>query len=122
MVNNRRANVTGALLACDGWFVQALEGRRIDVENTLRRIERDRNHCEVRRLSAGPITERSFAAWNMCASTFNPTDEQIVRALSESPVFNPNTLSAASAMRLLTTVARLQTRPAPRAPSLAATG
>jgi hypothetical protein len=40
--NNAANTITGALLACDGWFVQVLEGRRIDVEHTLRLLAEPR--------------------------------------------------------------------------------
>jgi len=110
--NNRRANVTGALLACDGWFLQALEGRRIDVEHTLRRIETDPNHTAIRRIAAGPIAERRFARWRMCASVLSPTDAAIIRTLSGSGKFDPPTLTAEAALRLLGAVARLQSQAA----------
>ena len=105
---NRQANVTGALLACDGWFLQALEDRRIDVEHTLRRIERDPNHHGIRRIASGPIAERRFGAWRMCAAVLSPTDEAIIRTLAGSGRFDPATMDAAAALRLLQAVARLQ--------------
>lgn len=108
IANNRSANVTGALLACDGWFLQALEGRRIDVEHTLRRIERDPNHHAIRRIAAGPIPARRFAAWQMCASILSPTDSAITRTLAASGRFDPSTLQVDGAWRLLQSVARLQ--------------
>ena len=106
--NNQRSNVTGALLACGGWFVQALEGRRIDVEHTLRRIEADPNHTGIRRLGAGPIAQRHFGAWRMCAGILSPTDAAIIQTLEGSGRFDPATLTAEAAHRLLATVARLQ--------------
>ena len=109
--NNQRSNITGALLACDGWFIQALEGRRIDVEHTLRRIERDPNHHDIRRIGAGPIAERRFGAWKMCAGILSPTDQAIVRTLAGSGKFDPRTLTTGSALNLLHAVARLQSRP-----------
>ena len=109
--NNQRSHITGALLACDGWFLQALEGRRIDVEHTLRRIERDPNHHAIRRIAAGPIAERRFGAWKMCAGILSPTDQAITRTLSGSGRFNPRTLTAGSALTLLHAVARLQAPP-----------
>ena len=101
-----------ALLACDGWFLQALEGRRIDVEHALRRIERDPNHQGIRRITAGPIEERRFSAWQMCASVLTPTDEAIIRMLAGSGKFDPSTLTPEAALRLLKAVARLQSQPA----------
>jgi len=113
--NNRTSGVTGALLSCDGWFLQVLEGRRLDVEQTLRRIERDPSHCDIRRLHAGPIANRAFPQWSMCASTLSPTDAQIVAVLSKSGKFTPATLDMPAALRLLLSVARLQSHPAPAA-------
>ncbi len=109
--NNQRSNITGALLACDGWFLQALEGRRIDVEHTLRRIERDPNHHDIRRIGAGPLAERRFGAWKMCAGILSATDQAIVRTLSGSGKFDPRTLTEAAALNLLHAVARLQSKP-----------
>lgn len=109
--NNQRSHVTGALLACDGWFLQALEGRRIDVEHTLRRIERDPNHHAIRRIGAGPIAERRFGAWKMCAGILSPTDQAIVHTLAGSGKFDPRTLTASAALNLLNAVARLQAQP-----------
>lgn len=106
--NNHACNVTGALLSCDGWFLQALEGRRLDVEQTLRRIDQDPNHRDVRRIHAGPIANRAFSQWSMCASTFSATDSQIVSVLSKSGRFTPATLDTTAALRLLLSVARLQ--------------
>ncbi len=108
--NNHRSNITGALLACDGWFLQALEGRRIDVEHTLRRIERDPNHHAIRRIGAGPLAERRFGAWKMCAGILSPTDQAIVRTLAGSGKFDPRTLTEAAALNLLHAVARLQSK------------
>lgn len=105
---NQQAQVTGALLACDGWFLQALEGRRIDVEHTLRRIERDPNHHAIRRIASGPIAQRRFGAWRMCAAILSPTDAAITRTLAGSGRFDPEAIDGPAALRLLQAVARLQ--------------
>jgi hypothetical protein len=106
--NNRKFNVTGALLACDNWFVQALEGRRIDVDTIYERISRDDNHKYIRKITAGPIGHRSFPQWSMCASTLSSTDKAIVDVLKTSGKFDGSKLNGDSAMRLLLAVGRLQ--------------
>ncbi len=106
---NRRMGITGALLACDGCFVQILEGRRIDVGSLYERISRDQDHWGARIIASRPLTERQFASWDMCASTLSVTDTAIVEALRSSGKFDPDKLDAEAAMRLLLTVARLQT-------------
>jgi hypothetical protein len=106
--NNRKLNITWALLACDDWFVQVLEGRRIDVDAIYARISIDPTHKNLRNISAGPIKERQFARWNMCASTLSPTDKAIVDVLKSSGKFDGSRLNGDSAMRLLQAVGRLQ--------------
>lgn len=112
--NNRKLNVTGALLACDDWFVQVLEGRRIDVDTIFERISLDTNHKYIRRVTSGPIKQRQFALWSMCASTLSSTDEAIVQVLKTSGKFDGGKLNGDSAMRLLLAVARLQAVHAPQ--------
>ncbi len=106
--NNSKLNVTGALLACNDWFVQVLEGRRIDVDFLFERISLDKNHKNIRKITAGPINQRGFPQWSMCASTLSPTDQAIVEVLKTSGKFDANRLNGDSAMRLLLGVGRLQ--------------
>jgi hypothetical protein len=118
--NNRRLNITGALLACDNTFVQVLEGRRIDVDAIMRRVSQDPNHAALRVIVAGPISGRRFAQWSMCASILSPTDTAIVEVLKTSGKFDGGKLTPESAIQLLLAVARLQgvnEPPAPDAPS-----
>ena len=97
------------LLACDDWFVQILEGRRIDVGTIFEPISRDADHCDIAIIASGPSAERRFASWNMCASTLSPTDKAIVEVLEASGKFDARKLDAAAAMKLLFAVSRLQT-------------
>jgi hypothetical protein len=105
---NRRLGVTGALLACGDWFVQVLEGRRIDVGTIFQRIAGDPSHEDIRRISAGPINERRFGRWSMCASTLSPTDDAIIEALKGSGKFDGRRLDRDAALRLLMAVGGLQ--------------
>ena len=66
------------------------------------------SHTAIRRISAGPIEQRRFGEWRMCASILSPTDAAIVRTLAASGKFDPNALTAEPALRLLGAVARLQ--------------
>jgi hypothetical protein len=106
--NNSKLNVTGALLLCDNWFVQTLEGRRIDVDMIFERISRNINHKHIKKLFAGPIAKRNFPIWSMCASILAPTDRAIIDVLETSGKFDGNKLDGSAAMRLLLAVGRLQ--------------
>jgi hypothetical protein len=106
--NNRKRDVTGALLACDNWYLQILEGRRIDVDAIMERIAADPTHCDIRRIASGPAGERMFSLWSMCAATLSPTDEAIVQVLQTSGKFDGRRLDADAAVKLLLAVGRLQ--------------
>ena len=63
--NNEKNNITGALIFDTLWFVQILEGERVAVSETLRRIMADGRHDEVTVMDARPIAERQFGNWWM---------------------------------------------------------
>jgi len=105
---NEPLQVTGALLACDGWFIQVLEGQRINVDIVLQRIYADPNHKNIRRLWSGPIECRQFAEWAMCANTLSPLDAEIVKVLHTSGGFDGDRIGLKAAMKLLLTVCQLQ--------------
>jgi len=62
---NRALGVTGALMLYDGWFAQALEGPRPNVEGLLELIRRDPRHDAVTLKSMDRAPERVFGQWNM---------------------------------------------------------
>ena len=58
VANNRRDDITGALIHDDKWFAQALEGPEAVVSATFERILRDPRHCEVRLIKMQPVEIR----------------------------------------------------------------
>lgn len=110
ILNNALVQVTGLLLAHEGWFIQVLEGPAQAVMTTYQRILNDPRHADSRVLSAGPVERREFGDWDMCARRISVADDAILRTLSQRQGFDPTTLSAASALRLLTTVAGIKQR------------
>ena len=63
--NNKRNDITGALLLSDEVFVQTLEGEEALVRRLYRRIQHDSRHDEVELLEAGDVEGRVFARWAM---------------------------------------------------------
>lgn len=63
--NNKKLDITGALLLSEDWFVQTLEGEEAAVRALYARIEADPRHDEVALLSAGTVPERVFSRWSM---------------------------------------------------------
>jgi len=58
--NNRRDDITAAVMFHDGWCLHGIEGRRMDVDRLMRRIREDRRHQNVRVISDKPIMGRRF--------------------------------------------------------------
>ncbi len=106
--NNQASGLTGALLFCSGWFLQTLEGRRVDASVTYRRIETDPRHRDLRLIACGPLAARRFGHWSMCARVLTPADKAIVEVLDGSTRFDPPNLRPDQAIGILQAVARLQ--------------
>lgn len=63
--NNRRDQLTGALLRHGGFFIQAIEGARTDLDRLMTRLRDDRRHADIHVLSDRPIDQRQFPDWAM---------------------------------------------------------
>ncbi|WJH38421.1 BLUF domain-containing protein (plasmid) [Aliirhizobium terrae] len=63
--SNLRDNLTGAIIASDGVFIQALEGPLPALEATFERICKDLRHKRVRLIEFAAAEERVFPEWRM---------------------------------------------------------
>jgi len=63
--NNKRLQLSGALLVSDDWFAQTLEGEEATVRALYAKIEQDPRHDQVEVLEAGPVAGRVFPRWAM---------------------------------------------------------
>jgi Sensors of blue-light using FAD len=105
---NRRVGITGALLSCGGWFLQALEGPYQSVNETYGSICNDRRHEALRIIRASPVSARDFADWSMCGRELSATDSSIVSTLEIKKGFDATLLNEKSSLRLLSVVRDLQ--------------
>ena len=64
-VNNKKRNITGALICREDIFLQLLEGPKTDIEETYGSIKRDDRHLNVQQLVDRNIDQRLFPAWAM---------------------------------------------------------
>lgn len=60
VVNNRRDEITGCMMFHGGHILQAVEGRRVDLDRLLRRLRDDRRHRNLRILSDQTVVVRRF--------------------------------------------------------------
>jgi hypothetical protein len=113
--NNKDDGLTGLLVTIQGYFVQTLEGPVDSVRHTYSRISSDRRHMDPHIIAQGPVEQRLFDDWKMCARTLAPSDEAILDVISARGNFNPASLTSQSVHELLTAVAKIQRRIALRA-------
>lgn len=101
---NAELEITGALLACDGCFLQALEGRREAVRQIYGAIAEDHRHRDLRIVQRKAVSARQFPDWRMCIAVISPDDRVIREDLGMASGFRPEDLSPASALGLLMSI------------------
>ena len=94
VANNRRDDITGALIHDDRWFAQALEGPETTVSATFERILRDPRHCDVRLIKMHPVPARRFAAWWMACVPRSDDNADLFRHHCEDACFDPQLMRA----------------------------
>jgi hypothetical protein len=112
--NNAQMDVTGLLVAHRGWFIQALEGPRRNVSMIFGAIGRDFRHAQIELLEAGPIGERMFSDWSLCAHSIAP-DAAILDELDLASDFDPFRMDGPKALALMQAVARAKQLQSPTA-------
>jgi len=58
--NNQRDQITGCMMFYTGGCLQALEGKRVDLDRLMSRIREDRRHTRIRVLVDKPIAKRRY--------------------------------------------------------------
>ena len=110
MGRNRTVDITGLLLAHDGWFVQALEGPEIEVLALMLRINRDPRHRGVRILGSGVAEARLFRDWNMVGARLGRDADPLLTELGQIARFDGLGLDAQGALQLLVFAGESQRR------------
>lgn len=76
--NNRRDHLTGVLLFHRGQFLQAIEGRRTDLDRLIRRLKADPRHSSLRFLVDGPAEGRNHGEAPMVRLQLNAEAHEIL--------------------------------------------
>ena len=76
--NNRRDGLTGVLMRHGGRFLQAIEGRRTDVDRLMDRLRADPRHHNIRLLSDQDIPTRLFPEWPMTLAQMTPAAARVL--------------------------------------------
>lgn len=99
--NNRQADVSGLLVAHEGWFLQVLEGPEAGVAGVMSRIVRDPRHRGIRVLGEEAAGGRLFQDWNMAAARLSPDADALLVELGQIARFDGHRLDARGALHLL---------------------
>jgi hypothetical protein len=105
---NRDSDLSGLLLAHDGWFVQALEGGRPAIAAAMDRIFRDRRHAGLHILSSGAVEDRAFRDWSMAAAMAGPEVQPFLTELGMAAEFDARRLDGPAAFRLMLALAEAE--------------
>lgn len=70
--NNAQRDLTGALAAHRGLFIQVIEGPEEAIDGLLDRLGRDPRHRDIRVLERTSVERRSFEAWAMASARVTP--------------------------------------------------
>lgn len=97
--NNRRDHVTGVLLFHRGQFLQAIEGKRTDLDRLIRRLKADPRHSNLRFLVDGPVDSRNHGEAPMVRLQLNAKAHEILgdAALSDLDLARAEALLRAAA-------------------------
>ena len=94
VANNRRDNITGALICDHRWFAQVLEGAEGKISATFERILRDRRHCDVSLVTMQPVAKRRYEDFAMVAVCRGEDNGDLFRHYGEGEGFDPREMRA----------------------------
>ena len=92
--NNRRDGITSCMMFHQGFFMQVIEGARVDIDRLLRRMGEDRRLLGLKVLVDKPVAERLFSeAVTLCGDA-----REMLAAVGQSSL---SLLTAYEAERML---------------------
>ena len=110
VARNRTIDVTGLLLAHEGWFIQALEGPSAGISGLMERITPDPRHRDVQTIGSDAVEQRLFRDWNMAGAQLGHEADPILLELGQIVRFDAGGLNADAALQLLVFAADHQRR------------
>ena len=96
---NERNGLSGALIASNGVFIQALEGPLPALEAAFEKICSDLRHSRVRLVEFAAAEERVFPEWRMVRVE---QEEQVLKLCLDLGIESPGRLDVSKASAILT--------------------
>lgn len=111
-IHNEKHGISGILCYSGGAFLQAIEGRRLAVNQLYNKIVKDDRHTDTEILMCEPIEVRSFIDWTMKMvswdEAYTPKRRELVLRHSGMSVLEPSTMSGVQAHGFLSELASLE--------------
>lgn len=98
--NNSRDGITGFLIFDKTWFVQILEGDKVQVTETYNRIARDPRHSAATLMNVRDVEARLFPNWTMGGAMRTPEVEEVYLAHGIGSSMDPSRLKSAQIIAL----------------------
>jgi len=107
--NNKKRDITGALLFTDGCFIQVIEGGERPMKELLSKLDSDPRHYDIRIISDHLDESRYFSDWSM-GLVSAPEEEQsiVVGELHAVPDSDFSSQETDTIMPLPQTIAMMQ--------------
>ena len=99
--------ITGVLCYNDAYFLQCIEGSRIEVNKLYNRIATDNRHKQPAILDYAEVTERTFSEWTMGFIPPQSVSGDIIQRYSGQRAFLPFSMNGESCYRLLVDLAKM---------------
>jgi hypothetical protein len=105
--NNRAANITGALVFDDLWFIQALEGDRTQILATFERLKDDERHSNATLVELNGVDSRMFGNWWMGLATRKEANARAFAPYLHEGRLRPALMTGQQVLGLICEVAKL---------------
>ena len=105
--NNPEKNITGALCYSNHFFLQCLEGSRVEVNELYHHILTDNRHTDPAILQYVEIDQRDFENWSMGFIPPAFVSGELISKYSGRAAFDPFSMSGQSCYLLLKALAEL---------------
>lgn len=99
--NNKKIHVTGALIYNNNYYLQCLEGSRINVNKLYHKILLDKRHTNPSIIKYEEISQRDFDKWNMGYIPTPMISGDLIIKFSGEKEFNPYSMSGDACYLLL---------------------
>ncbi len=88
-VYNHAKNITGVLVFNSQFFLQAIEGSRVEISRLYNKIMLDSRHHDLQIIKLDAVESRIWGDWSMEFISISETEELVYQQYTGQKTFNP---------------------------------